>query len=1163
MSIKRILFLLILCMGLYSSVNAQVRTAAEANKLVAGASMVRISEHTGNLDYVQLLPTAEVDLSKSEVWLRQVFRLGDESSWKLIGDEKDQLGNLHYRYQQAWNGVPIRDAIFILHTRNGKIFSVNGTLYPEISLLNQPTMSSNTAFNYAIAAVGAENYIWEFPEEEALLKRMTNNEQATYKPEGRLMLVSNKEGKGFYYSWCFDIYAKKPLSRQDVYVDAADGSLRLKLSTLYTHDVTGKAMTKYSGTQTITLDSVSASSYRLRETGRGNGIQTWDMNQSTNYGNAVDFTDTDTTWSIVNAQQDEVAGDAHWGTEVTYDYYMLEHGRNSIDDNGFALISYVHYDANFDNAFWDGQRMTYGDGSGSPYTAFTALDITGHEITHGLNTMTANLEYANESGALSEGFSDIFGTCIEFYGKPSMANWTCGENIGAVLRSLSNPSATGNPDTYLGTDWDPAQEVHQNSTVCSHWFYLLSQGGTGTNDNGDAYNVTGLGIHKASDIAYLTLTEFLTTNSDYADACFYAILAASQLYGGCSPEAIATTEAWFAVGLGSHYSPEIQINFSADYTSVCSAPITVQFTNTSLNVNTYLWRFGDGTTSTQINPTHTYSSTGNFDVELIGNGGTCGRDSLTQASFVSINTANSATVTLPASGIGTTQDCCLGTLYDNGGTGNYSNSSNSSITIAPTGASTVTLTFNSFDLESGFDYLYVYDGPNTSSTLIGQYDGTALPNGGIITSTSGSITLQQINDQGVVGTGFDLNWQCSVPNAAPITNFIADVKSTCIGVVQFTDASTNGPVSWLWNFGDGATSTQQHPIHAYTASGVYNVKLRCSNSFGLDSLVKNSYISVNLPAAPSTTPATTCDSTSTVLSATGVGQLDWYNAAVGGTLLGTGSNFTTPVLYTTTTFYVEDKNIHSPVYGGKFDTTGSGGNYSSTSNIHYLIFDCYTPLTLVSVKVYASGDGNRTIQLRDSALNVLQSLNVFIPDGESRVTLNFNVPVRNGLQLVCTSPMNLYRNNNGSATYPYTVSGKFSIIESSASQPPYNVNGNYYYFYDWEMQEPTCISARVPVQATVIDCIGNSVNENSSLSNIQLSPNPTSGSVEIQYPALSDGQLTLDLIDLTGRVLYSQLYTVHTGMNHFSLDLQNAASGVYVAKFATASATKALRLVKE
>jgi Zn-dependent metalloprotease len=256
------------------------------------------------------------------------------------------------------------------------------------------------------------------------------------------------------------VYADKPLSRDYVYVDALSGEVLLKKNRIHTSDTPGTAVTAYSGNQPIITDSYLGG-YRLQETGRGGGIRTFDIQTGTNYGNAVDFTDADNTWNNVNAQMDEYATDAHWGAEMTYDYYWLIHNRNSIDDAGFQLDSYVHYDVNYSNAFWDGTRMTYGDGSGT-VNPFTALDIAGHEITHGLTEFTSGLDYIDESGALNESYSDIFGTCIEFYGRPGNANWLMGADIGYTIRNMANPNSVGDPDTtwaITGTPVLPITEV--------------------------------------------------------------------------------------------------------------------------------------------------------------------------------------------------------------------------------------------------------------------------------------------------------------------------------------------------------------------------------------------------------------------------------------------------------------------------------------------------------------------------------------------------------------------------------------------------------------------------------------------------------------------------------------------------------------------------------
>ncbi len=1143
------------------SLRAQVLKGPEAERKVPGAELVRLSATTGNPDYIQVRADARPSVEKAEVWVRKAFTMAAESSWTVLREERDAMGDVHYRCQQTWNGIPVDDGIFLIHTRNGQIYSLNGKVYRGIEASNQLTISRERALDLAIQHVGATKYSWQNPAEEAVLKRLTQDPTATYFPNAQAVLVRDKKEGNFYYAWMFDIYAAEPLSRQELYIDANTGIVRRSLNRIHTTDKTGTVVTKYSGTKTMTTDSTGPGAFRLRETGRGNGIETYDMNNGTNYGSAVDFTDSDNYWNNVNASQDEVAGDAHWGTEMTYDYYHLNHGRNSIDNNGFALLSYVHYDNDYSNAFWNGSYMTYGDGDGSSTSPLTALDITAHEITHGLTTFTANLVYEEESGALSEGFSDIFGTAVEFFAKPTQANWTCGEDIGYVIRNLANPSAGGDPDTYQGNNWDPNQEVHTNSTVCSHWFYLLSQGGSGTNDNGDVYSVNAQGMTKAAAIAFRTLTVYLISSSDYHDAYFYSLIAATDLYGACTPAVESTADAWYAVGVGTAYENKVMPEFTANYTSMCSAPLTVQFSNQTINANTYLWRFGDGTTSTLQHPAHTYASTGDYSVKLIAYGGACGNDSLTKTSFISIQSGNTATISMPLNETAMAQTCCSGILTDNGGSEEYSNSTNSTLTIAPAGATNLVLTFSEFDFEAGYDYLYIYDGPSTASPLIGQYDGSSLPNGGIITSSGPSLTLRQSTDAGLTMGGFSATWLCNLPNAAPVATFQASTQESCIGIIQFTDHSSNAPVSWLWDFGDGSSSTQQNPVHAYQANGVYNVSLTAGNSFGSDSEIRTDYITVNMPAAPTVTDALVCDSAMATLTASGSGQLDWYDAPIGGNLLHSGSTFTTPMLVASTTYYVEDKLVHTSQYGGKTDNSGSGGYFSSSSSIHYQIFDVLSPLTLVSVKVYADGDGQRNIQLRDSAMTVLATASVFIPDGESRVTLNFELPVQNKLQLVGNGAMALYRNNNNSASYPYTLPGILTVTESSASLPPYNSTGNYYYFYDWEVRQPTCISARVPVNANVYEC--NGLAEAGGLSSLQISPNPTDGVLLISYPATEAGSLEVQICETSGRLLNAQHRTLQQGLTSFTIDLSAYASGVYFLKFTSGDESRMVRAIRK
>ena len=201
--------------------------------------------------------------------------------------------------------------------------------------------------------------------------------------------------------------------------------------------------------------------------------------------------------------------------------------------------------------------MTFGDGANAP---LTSIDVVSHEFTHGVTEFSAGLIYANESGALNESFSDIFGKAVEYEADPLLFSWLIGEGFGTPFRNMSNPNAFGDPDTYNGTNWfEGAGDnggVHINSGVQNYWFYLLVQGGSGTNDFGEIFDVPAIGWEKASAIAYRNLTEYLIPISQYKDAREGSLEAAADLYGVCSDEFKAVAEAWFAVGIG----PGIQSN---------------------------------------------------------------------------------------------------------------------------------------------------------------------------------------------------------------------------------------------------------------------------------------------------------------------------------------------------------------------------------------------------------------------------------------------------------------------------------------------------------------------------------------------------------------------------------------------------------------------------
>ncbi|MCY1663212.1 M4 family metallopeptidase [Chryseobacterium sp. SL1] len=464
-------------------------------------------------------------------------------------------------------------------------------------------ISENIALQNAMAFVGAESYKWQNKEEEEFIKKESNDANASFAPKGEVVYYSDPSDEkmnDLKLAYKFDIYAEKPLSRQYVFVDAKDGKVLGVDAIIHDVNAPGTAVTGYSGTRSIVTDSYNGS-YRLRETGRNGGtaVQTFNLKKGTSYASAVDFTDADNTWNNVNTNKDQYATDAHWGAEMTLDYLYTKFGRKSIDNNHFAIKSYVHYSTNYFNAFWDGSRMTYGDGSSSTNGGkpLTALDVCGHEIAHGMTSKTANLAYQRESGALNEGFSDIFGNSIERWARPTQNSWKLGEDFSYVIRDMANPNAYGQPDTYLGTYWKNASSscipqgnpnlpgyndscgVHTNSGVLNFWYYLLVTGGSGTNDKGFAYNVTAIGLDKAAAIAYRTLTTYLSSSSTFLNARTYSLQAAADLYGAGSAEVTQVTNAWNAVGVGGGTSAAGKTAASdASLYTISPNPATDKFT---------------------------------------------------------------------------------------------------------------------------------------------------------------------------------------------------------------------------------------------------------------------------------------------------------------------------------------------------------------------------------------------------------------------------------------------------------------------------------------------------------------------------------------------------------------------------------------------------------
>jgi Zn-dependent metalloprotease len=255
----------------------------------------------------------------------------------------------------------------------------------------------------------------------------------------------------------------------------------------------------------------------------------------------------------------------------TYDFYMNAYQRNSVDNQGLRLDSTVHYDQQYDNAFWDGQQMVYGDGDQTIFDRFTkCLEVIGHELTHGVTQYTAGLTYEGQTGALNESMSDVFGSLVKqmtLGQSADKADWLIGAGLlmpaieGVALRSMKAPG-TAYDDPTLGQDPQPADMAHYVNTPDDHGGVHINSGIPNKAFFLTATQIGGNAWEKAGKIWYVTLTQRLQSNSDFQAAADLTYAVAGELYGSGGPEQQAVQAGWGGVGITVNSSPSASLRIA-------------------------------------------------------------------------------------------------------------------------------------------------------------------------------------------------------------------------------------------------------------------------------------------------------------------------------------------------------------------------------------------------------------------------------------------------------------------------------------------------------------------------------------------------------------------------------------------------------------------------
>jgi bacillolysin len=481
------------------------------------------------------------------------------SDFSIINISDDVQGHKHVKMQQKFMGVPIHGAEVIVHFKNGEPCLFNGRYHVNTGIADvAPVYGSAYAIDKAIKDIsGITSYIQFNPDQQALLDYIA--------PGSELMIYNEQETSKFSLAWHITIRPNL-LELWDYFIDAKTGEIIRKSNQTCSSGPQTTASTDLNS-QTQTLHTyLDASTYYMIDASKGmysaanstipnnpmGAIWTLDA-QNTDLTSVVQITSSNNTWS-------QVATSAHYNAGVCYDYYLATHNRNSLDGNGGTIISVINVTSGgqpMDNAYWNGKFMAYGNGNVYFKPLAGGLDVAAHEMTHGVVSNTANLEYLGQSGAINESMADIFGCMVD------RDDWKIGDDVSNIstfptgaLRDLSDPHNGG---TALGDHgWQPKimseyysgssdnGGVHMNSGIPNYAFYLFATS-------------AGMDKNKAEQIYYKALNSYLVKSSQFIDLRLAVIQAATDLYG--AGEIAAAKAAFDAVeifdGAGGNYQNNV------------------------------------------------------------------------------------------------------------------------------------------------------------------------------------------------------------------------------------------------------------------------------------------------------------------------------------------------------------------------------------------------------------------------------------------------------------------------------------------------------------------------------------------------------------------------------------------------------------------------------
>lgn len=431
--------------------------------------------------------------------------------------DADEMGMRHVRFQQVVKGVPVYGAELAAHYDDaGRVTAIDANY---ISGLDDVDVVPRLVSSDALALAKAEI---------ATVSAM--DPSALESDEGQLVVLASEKARLVYQHKIQALSAKDP-AIWITFVDAKTGEVVHRYNNLQTIEGSGAGVRGDAKKIEVTA---SGNGFVMTDTSGGVAIRTFTARQvQTTPGTAV-TSNSSTQWDTGVAGAG-AAVDAHFNAAAVFKYYKDKHARNAIDGAGGQMISTAHFGQSYENAAWDGTGMLYGDGGTIFFPLSVSLDVVGHEFTHGVTEKTSGLLYENQSGALNEAVSDIFGAFIEHSISPDdVKNWAMGETVvrnGSPLRDMRNPSGVDDPQPAHMTKFVNTQQdnggVHINSGIINNAAFLMTMGGT--NPVSKVEVKYGIGWDKSEKLWYRANTKYFMQSTNFGQAAAGVLQAAKDV----------------------------------------------------------------------------------------------------------------------------------------------------------------------------------------------------------------------------------------------------------------------------------------------------------------------------------------------------------------------------------------------------------------------------------------------------------------------------------------------------------------------------------------------------------------------------------------------------------------------------------------------------------